>query len=1158
MTVGVSRLTEELVRAVQTGDSEGVDKALRAGADPHVLFHDDPYCPGGTLLCQASARNHAHLIPRLLEAGISVDDRGSQERTPLHVAAEMGHETALRVLLQHHGNIEATTKDEYKQTPLHRAAWTGAVKCVTMLLQAGANKNARTHNNYTPLHKAARKNQIDVIHVLIQAGCDLDAQTFAGWTALHVAGLGGCIEAAQVLLNYELDPTVRDYKERTPAILADVWGQSHAHWFFSKLPKVVLDSQPVSTRTFKDDSRAIYDDNEKVVLRWASEGEWGKLKERIPNIRDGHYQDKQGFTALHIAAQYGKKKTVKVLLEEGCYVYPRAITHDGRTPMNLAQSAGYWEVADLIQDALTSPLSVEDDEQLYGQLLEVICYSDNVKDACCLLVRGSPLEATGQFPTHALVLAVTRNRPRILTLLVAAGAPLTPVTYGLNLLQLAWLSPDVTTFVKMLVTRSVEHMLEEEARRASSHNFNELYQGISSILITLQGPHPWLACWPSLPASRSQKPSPRVMVEAAKANCPMTAVFLEQAGVMPFSIDECSGLTPLTAALRANHWELARHFAKTSGSLYIPDITGTLPRDLFPKSKRETLEKEIYDLESRILNHQREKAKAEEDKNAISSLLRLQSKLFKAYHRSDISHQQQTVSVTKFDMRRILLLVSQLGLVQLAFFLVKIGRVNMKTVVDSLTGTTSLHQAAAFGHTSLIAFLLRIAYSDCSCIDKSGCYPSHLAAMFGHDQAFEYLSLHCAINLCRVGNTPPMVRNNFLRYLQQYQKLRDHIPINEKPWLANSRIEAIKYHFQSLNLTDILMQNRVIDFKKDEAAEVRYAVMNELNVIMGKVSCINPKFQGKLELLGSAADETRLYAPDEYDINYVIKGLPDIKVKVVNLSKQEILLRGHTQSVEVHTDNGDIKKLLQNSNWKRKFFHSIEKALRDYHFQDHRLSLVPPGLIRTQVGLGLAFAWQGQEFPLLHVGIDLVPVMKVPWLKEVTKPFLTPSEVNELYLTNIENGHWRLSFAGAEASILSQLEAEERRTYLACKRLLSCMKAEPWMPRHVKKRFTWWDSRYWKIPAPCPFALKNSFLRELEHKRKCGLTWDKEDIVKRMTDIFRRMCELCTDPSTKTENLVPHKILAYFGGDFERPKWGVGAPEIVAFLQKSSVTKCFS
>lgn len=70
-----------------------------------------------------------------------------------------------------------------------------------------------------------------------------------------------------------------------------------------------------------------------------------------------------------------------------------------------------------------------------------------------LLTAGAPLQITQDIHSEALVLAVSCNRPRIVTLLAAAGAPLTTISSGLSLLQVAWLTPDVTVRVKVLVTR---------------------------------------------------------------------------------------------------------------------------------------------------------------------------------------------------------------------------------------------------------------------------------------------------------------------------------------------------------------------------------------------------------------------------------------------------------------------------------------------------------------------------------------------------------------------------------------------------------------------------------------------------------------------------------------------------------------------------------
>lgn len=66
---------------------------------------------------------------------------------------------------------------------------------------------------------------------------------------------------------------------------------------------------------------------------------------------------------------------------------------------------------------------------------------------------GAPLEPTGEYSTHALVLAITSNRPRIVSLLLAAGASVNITFHRLNLVQVAWLSPDVTAMVSMLITR---------------------------------------------------------------------------------------------------------------------------------------------------------------------------------------------------------------------------------------------------------------------------------------------------------------------------------------------------------------------------------------------------------------------------------------------------------------------------------------------------------------------------------------------------------------------------------------------------------------------------------------------------------------------------------------------------------------------------------
>lgn len=96
---------------------------------------------------------------------------------------------------------------------------------------------------------------------------------------------------------------------------------------------------------------------------------------------------------------------------------------------------------------------VHSPEELYWQLLVTISAKDDLTKAVKLLTLGAPLQATHDIDSNALVLAISCNRPRIVTLLAAAGAPLTTISSGLSLLQVAWLTPDVTVRVKVLITR---------------------------------------------------------------------------------------------------------------------------------------------------------------------------------------------------------------------------------------------------------------------------------------------------------------------------------------------------------------------------------------------------------------------------------------------------------------------------------------------------------------------------------------------------------------------------------------------------------------------------------------------------------------------------------------------------------------------------------
>lgn len=101
----------------------------------------------------------------LLRGGATCDDRDIFENTPLHLAVDHGHCTAIRLLLEHTANVNST--DCAGRTPLHIAATVGQVDLVAMLLANGADVDARDALEFvTPMQLAAKSAHAAVVQIL--------------------------------------------------------------------------------------------------------------------------------------------------------------------------------------------------------------------------------------------------------------------------------------------------------------------------------------------------------------------------------------------------------------------------------------------------------------------------------------------------------------------------------------------------------------------------------------------------------------------------------------------------------------------------------------------------------------------------------------------------------------------------------------------------------------------------------------------------------------------------------------------------------------------------------------------------------------------------------------------------------------------------------
>ncbi len=146
--------------------------------------------------------------------------RDEYGKTPLHKAAELGHEGFVRYFLQNEASLDI--RDKPGNTPLHEAVRSGYINIVKLLLHAGANVNAEDFNENTPLHVSlsVEKNS-DIAELLIDEGADVNSKNSFGNTPLHLTvSLQESKDMAEILIENGAFIDSRNKSGNTPLMLS--------------------------------------------------------------------------------------------------------------------------------------------------------------------------------------------------------------------------------------------------------------------------------------------------------------------------------------------------------------------------------------------------------------------------------------------------------------------------------------------------------------------------------------------------------------------------------------------------------------------------------------------------------------------------------------------------------------------------------------------------------------------------------------------------------------------------------------------------------------------------------------------------------------------------------------------------------------------------
>ncbi|KAJ4789800.1 ankyrin repeat family protein [Rhynchospora pubera] len=152
---------------------------ISRGANPAVWN-----IKGITPLHQAARHGHIKLVKYLLSLGVPVDGAlKNAPFTPLMVAAQCGQASAVKVLLQHHADVNhATITDD---TPLFCSVRAGSLECTKLLIKAGADLNLKC-----PLAMAVHMQSVEIIKCLLEAGADPNVCNIYGQLPIETAIMG--------------------------------------------------------------------------------------------------------------------------------------------------------------------------------------------------------------------------------------------------------------------------------------------------------------------------------------------------------------------------------------------------------------------------------------------------------------------------------------------------------------------------------------------------------------------------------------------------------------------------------------------------------------------------------------------------------------------------------------------------------------------------------------------------------------------------------------------------------------------------------------------------------------------------------------------------------------------------------------------------------
>ncbi|KAK7224257.1 hypothetical protein V2G26_012260 [Clonostachys chloroleuca] len=335
------------------------------------------------------------------EQGADTEPRDKERRTPLSRAAESGHESFVRLLLDMGSDVDA--KDDDGKIPLFHAVDNRCEAITRLLLDKGATIDTGDRWGTTLVSQAAVKGQEAIIRLLLDRGAAVDSRDYRwGRTPLSQAAANGHETVVRLLLDIGADIDAKDDDGRTP------------------LYHAIDNRREIITQLLLDKGANINAPDqwgETPLSQAAANGHETVVRLLLDIGADIDAKDDNGRTPLCHAVNNGREVIVRLLLHKGATIDAR--DRSGQTPLSWAAADGHETVVRLLLDRGAAVDAWND----FGWTPLLYASANGHETVVRLLLdKGAAIDARGGLGWTPLLYASANGHETVVRLLLDKGA----------------------------------------------------------------------------------------------------------------------------------------------------------------------------------------------------------------------------------------------------------------------------------------------------------------------------------------------------------------------------------------------------------------------------------------------------------------------------------------------------------------------------------------------------------------------------------------------------------------------------------------------------------------------------------------------------------------------------------------------------------------